>query len=121
MFGHTIRVIISENYTVSPVITTTQPIASNIKMNLINLSSCTRLLVSLMVVALIISLALPDGFNSGWKNVEAGGKGKGKGKGGNIIISTSGGGGGGGYSYPIPIPIPIHCDGGKSFWRRRRR
>lgn len=81
--------------------------------------SLTRLFAACVAITFILSVALPN--NSGpLGQVEAGGKGKGKGKGGNIIISTSGGGGGS-YSYPVPIPIPIHCDGGKSYWRRRRR
>ena len=84
--------------------------------------SLTQLLALSLALIFIVSQSLPDGNQGGlFGQVEAGGKGKGKGKGGNIIISTSGGGGGGGYSYPIPIPIPIHCDGGKSYWRRRRR
>lgn len=85
-------------------------------MNFINIKSMTKLLALFVAVVFIATVTLPNGSNL----VMAGGKGKGKGKGGNIIISTSGGGGGG-YSYPIPIPIPIHCDGGKSYWRRRRR
>lgn len=85
-------------------------------LNIVSISTFLALSVAML---LIVSHSLPNG--SGFLGgVEAGGKGKGKGKGGNIIISTSGGGGGG-YSYPIPIPIPIHCDGGKSYWRRRRR
>jgi len=89
-------------------------------MKFINQSSVTRFFAALVAVVFIITMSLPGDSNI-LGRVEAGGKGKGKGKGGNIIISTSGGGGGGGYSYPIPIPIPIHCDGGKSYWRRRRR
>ena len=83
-----------------------------------NLLALTRFVAMSVAIVLIASQALPGGPLA---HVEAGGKGKGKGKGGNIIISTSGGGGGGSYSYPIPIPIPVHCDGGKSYWRRRRR
>lgn len=89
-------------------------------MKLTNLHSFTSLFATFVAITFILSLSLPNGSNI-IGQVEAGGKGKGKGKGGNIIISTSGGGGGGGYSYPIPIPIPIHCEGGKSYWRRRRR
>lgn len=85
----------------------------------LNLISLARMIAMSLAILLVVSQSLPGGGPLG--QVEAGGKGKGKGKGGNIIISTSGGGGGGGYSYPIPIPIPIHCDGGKSYWRRRRR
>lgn len=80
-----------------------------------NIITLTRLFACSLAL-LFIAQSLPNGSFL----AEAGGKGKGKGKGGNIIISTSGGGGGH-YSYPIPIPIPIHCDGGKSYWRRRRR
>lgn len=90
-------------------------------MNLISTSSLSKIFtLSIAIAVIITTLTLPDG-SSIVQPVEAGGKGKGKGKGGNIIISTGGGGGGGGYSYPVPIPIPIHCDGGKSYWRRRRR
>lgn len=89
-------------------------------MQFINRISFTRLFVACVAITIILSVALPNGSGP-LSQVEAGGKGKGKGKGGNIIISTSGGGGGGSYSYPVPIPIPIHCDGGKSYWRRRRR
>lgn len=89
-------------------------------MKLINLNSITRLFALLVAITFIATITLPNSSNIVGQ-VQAGGKGKGKGKGGNIIISTSGGGGGGSYSYPIPIPIPIHCDGGKSYWRRRRR
>lgn len=88
-------------------------------MKLISLRSFSRLFAVFVAIAFIVTLSSPNGSNIVGR-VEAGGKGKGKGKGGNIIISTSGGGGGG-YSYPIPIPIPIHCDGGKGYWRRRRR
>lgn len=88
---------------------------------IVNRISLTRLFAACVVATIILSVALPNGSGP-LGRVEAGGKGKGKGKGGNIIISTSGGGGGGGsYSYPVPIPIPIHCEGGKSYWRRRRR
>lgn len=87
----------------------------------LNLISLTQLLALSLALVFIVSQSLPNGSTS-FGQVEAGGKGKGKGKGGNIIISTSGGGGGGhGYGIPFPIPIPIHCDGGKSYWRRRRR
>lgn len=89
-------------------------------MKFVKLGSLTRLFAVIAAITFIAALSLPNESNIVGK-VEAGGKGKGKGKGGNIIISTSGGGGGGSYSYPIPIPIPIHCDGGKSYWRRRRR
>lgn len=81
--------------------------------------SISKLLALSLGLIFFVAQTLPGG-QSPFGQVDAGGKGKGKGKGGNIIISTSGGGGGG-YSYPIPIPIPIHCDGGKSYWRRRRR
>lgn len=81
----------------------------------LNLNSLTKLFALSLAIVLIVSQGLPNG-----PLVEAGGKGRGKGKGGNIIISTSGGGGGG-YSYPVPIPIPIHCEGGRSYWRRRRK
>lgn len=84
----------------------------------LNMISLARLFALSVAIILIVSQSMPNGLLG---QVEAGGKGKGKGKGGNIIISTSGGGGGGGYSYPIPIPIPIHCDGGRSYWHRRRR
>lgn len=90
-------------------------------MRFVQLDSLARLFAVVAAITFIAAISLPNGSNI-VSQVEAGGKGKGKGKGGNIIISTSGGGGGGGgYSYPIPIPIPIHCDGGKSYWRRRRR
>lgn len=85
----------------------------------LNVISLSQLFALSLALLFIVSQSLPQAGLFG--GVEAGGKGKGKGKGGNIIISTSGGGGGGSYSYPIPIPIPIHCDGGKSYWRRRRR
>jgi hypothetical protein len=84
-------------------------------MKQLNSISLTRLFACSLALLLIATQSLPNG-----SFMAEAGKGKGKGKGGNIIISTSGGGGGG-YSYPIPIPIPIHCDGGKSYWRRRRR
>lgn len=88
-------------------------------MNLISAQSIGRMFALSVLMAIIIALSSPEDSFIG--RVEAGGKGKGKGKGGNIIISTGGGGGGGSYNYPVPIPIPIHCDGGKSYWRRRRR
>lgn len=100
-----VRVHLNHNFTMIP--------SSNKK-------SFARLFMLFVAISIIASLALPGGLNP-LGQAEAGGKGKGKGKGGNIIISTSGGGGGGSYSYPIPIPIPIHCDGGRSYWRRRRR
>lgn len=84
-----------------------------------SLTSVTNLFFLSLGLIMVISQILPESQRP-FGQAEAGGKGKGKGKGGNIIISTSGGGGGG-YSYPIPIPIPIHCEGGKSYWRRRRR
>lgn len=80
-------------------------------------SNCTQLIALTLAIIFVVSQVIPNGSLIG--QVEAGGKGKGKGKGGNIIISTSGGHGS--YSVPIPIPIPIHCEGGKSYWRRRRR
>lgn len=89
-------------------------------MRLLSLASISRLVALSLSLIMFVSQTLPEG-QSLFGRVDAGGKGKGKGKGGNIIISTSGGGGGGGYSYPVPIPIPIHCEGGKSYWRRRRR
>lgn len=81
-------------------------------------SNCTQFIALTLAIVFVVSQVLPNLSPIG--QVEAGGKGKGKGKGGNIIISTSGGGHGS-YSVPIPIPIPIHCEGGKSYWRRRRR
>lgn len=83
----------------------------------LKLNHITQIIALTLAIIFVVAQVLPNGSIG---QVEAGGKGKGKGKGGNIIISTSGGGGGS-YSVPIPIPIPIHCEGSKSYWRRRRR